>query len=148
MKCPYCHHSQSEVMETRDSEDLTAIRRRRECIKCQKRFTTYERVESAPLIVIKKDGRREQFSRDKLEMGVIKAAEKTMTAMEDVKKLVDEVERELRNLQGIEISSKNIGQLVMRKLKLINKIAYIRFASVYRKFDDLEDFEKEVKKLL
>lgn len=148
MKCPYCSHNQSEVVETRDSEDLGLIRRRRECLKCKKRFTTYERVENAPLVVIKKDGRREQFNRNKLEMGVIKAAEKTTTAMKEIIKLVDEVERELRHLEGIEISSKTIGQLVMKKLKELNKIAYIRFSSVYRKFADLEDFEKELRKLL
>src|SRR3972149_1641973 len=148
MKCPYCSHGQSEVVETRDSEDLTTIRRRRECLKCQKRFTTYERVENAPLVVIKNDGSRERFSRDKLEMGVVKAAEKTTLTMEEITRLIDEVERELRTLESIEIPSKTIGQLVMKKLKSINKIAYIRFASVYRKFADLEDFEKELKKLL
>lgn len=148
MKCPYCNHNQSEVVETRDSEDLTTIRRRRECLKCKKRFTTYERVENAPIVVIKKDGRREQFSRDKLKMGVVKAAEKTTMPMEEITKLVDEVERELRNLESIEIPSKTIGQLVMKKLKGLNKIAYIRFSSVYRKFADLEDFEKELKRLL
>lgn len=147
MKCPYCNDNQSEVVETRDSED-SVIRRRRECLKCQKRFTTYERVENAPLIVIKNDGRREQFNRDKMEMGVVKAAEKTTMSMEEIIKLVDDVERELRNLEGIEIASKTIGQLVMKRLKELNKIAYIRFSSVYRKFADLEDFEKELKKLL
>ena len=148
MKCPYCNDNQSEVVETRDSEDLTTIRRRRECLKCQKRFTTYERVENAPLVVIKNDGSRERFSRDKLEMGVVRAAEKTTLTMEEITRLIDEVERELRTLESIEIPSKTIGQLVMKKLKGINKIAYIRFASVYRKFADLEDFEKELKKLL
>jgi len=148
MKCPYCSDNQLEVVETRDSEDLTTIRRRRECLKCKKRFTTYERVENAPLVVIKKDGRREQFNRDKLKMGVIRAAEKTTMPMEEITKLVDEVERELRNLESIEMPSKTIGQLVMKRLKGLNKIAYIRFSSVYRKFADLEDFEKELKKLL
>ena len=148
MKCPYCNDNQSEVVETRDSEDLATIRRRRECLKCKKRFTTYERVENAPLVVIKKDGRREQFNRDKLKMGIVKAAEKTTMSMEEIIKLVDEVERELRHLEGIEIASKTVGQLVMKKLKQLNKIAYIRFSSVYRKFADLEDFEKELKKLL
>src|SRR3990172_11782471 len=104
MKCPYCNDNQSEVVETRDSEDLATIRRRRECLKCKKRFTTYERVENAPLVVIKKDGRREQFNRDKLKMGIVKAAEKTTMSMEEIIKLVDEVERELRNLEGIEIN--------------------------------------------
>lgn len=148
MKCPYCSYSQSEVMETRDSDDLATIRRRRECLKCKKRFTTYERVENAPLIVIKKDGSRKQFDRDKLKMGIVKAAEKTTMSMEEITKLVDEAERELRNLESIEIPSKSIGQLIMKKLKGINKIAYIRFSSVYRKFADLEDFEKELKRLM
>lgn len=148
MKCPYCNNNQSEVVETRDSEDLATIRRRRECLKCKKRFTTYERVENAPLVVIKKDGRREHFDRDKLKIGIMKAAEKTTMSMEEISKIVDEVERELRTMKGIEIPSKTIGQTVMRRLKGINKVAYIRFSSVYRKFADLEDFEKELKKLL
>lgn len=148
MKCPYCQNPETEVIETRDSEDLTSTRRRRECLKCQKRFTTYERVESAPLIVIKKDGRREQFDRAKLKMGIVKAAEKTTVPLEEIEKLVEEVERELKNLESIEIPSKTIGQSVMEKLKNLDKIAYIRYASVYRKFADLEDFEKELKKLL
>ncbi|MDP3998927.1 MAG: transcriptional regulator NrdR [bacterium] len=148
MKCPYCSNYQSEVVETRDNEDSAAIRRRRECLKCRKRFTTYERVENAPLIVIKRDGRREQFSRDKLKMGIIKAAEKTTMPMEEVAKLVDDTEKELRVLESIEIPAKTIGQLVMKKLKISNKIAYIRFSSVYQKFADLEEFEKELKKLL
>lgn len=105
-------------------------------------------MENAPLIVIKRDGRREQFDRDKLKMGIVKAAEKTTMSMEEINNLVDEAERELRNLESIEVPSKTIGQLVMKKLKGLNKIAYIRFSSVYRKFADLEDFEKELKRLL
>ncbi|OGG00962.1 transcriptional regulator NrdR [Candidatus Gottesmanbacteria bacterium RBG_16_38_7b] len=148
MRCPFCDHQDTEVVETRDSEDLSTISRRRECIKCTKRFTTYERVERVPLIVIKKDGRKEQFDRDKLKHGILKSCEKTIVGIEDIEKIVDDVEKELRSLDTIEVESKKIGQLVAQKLKKIDKIAYIRFASVFRRFVDLEDFEKELQKLL
>lgn len=148
MKCPYCYHTETEVIETRDSEDLATTRRRRECSKCTKRFTTYERVESVPLIVIKKDGRKEQFDRDKLKKGVIKACEKTMVGGEEIEKIVDEIEKELRGLEGVEVESKKLGQMAANRLKKLDKIAYIRFASVFRRFLDVEDFEKELQKLL
>ncbi|MBI3380182.1 transcriptional repressor NrdR [Candidatus Gottesmanbacteria bacterium] len=147
MKCPYCEHIDTEVIETRDSEDLGTTRRRRECSKCTKRFTTYERIESVPIIVIKKDGRKEQFERGKLQMGILKACEKTMVGIEDIERIVDEVERELRSLDGVEVESKKLGQMVAGRLKKIDKIAYIRFASVFRRFVDVEDFEKELQKL-
>lgn len=148
MKCPYCSHDNTDVVETRDSEDLGKTRRRRECGKCEKRFTTYERVESVPLIVIKKDGRKEQFERDKLKHGILKACEKTLVGLEDIERIIDEVDRELRGLDGVEIESKKLGQMVATRLKKIDKIAYIRFASVFRRFVDVEDFEKELHKLL
>ncbi|OGG03921.1 transcriptional regulator NrdR [Candidatus Gottesmanbacteria bacterium RBG_16_37_8] len=148
MRCPFCDHQDTEVVETRDSEDLATIRRRRECTKCTKRFTTYERVERIPLIVIKKDGRKEQFDRDKLKHGILKSCEKTIVGIEDIESIVEEVDKELRSLDTIEVDSKKIGQLVAQKLKKIDKIAYIRFASVFRRFVDLEDFEKELQKLL
>lgn len=148
MKCPYCSHTDTEVVETRDSEDLGTTRRRRECSKCEKRFTTYERIESIPLIVIKKDCRKEQFSRDKLKLGIVKACEKTVVGFEEIEKIVDEIERELRSMNGVEAESKKIGQMVATRLKKIDKIAYIRFASVFRRFVDVEDFEKELQKLL
>ena len=148
MRCPCCEYQDTEVIETRDSEDLSTIRRRRECTKCPKRFTTYERVERVPLIVIKKDGRKVQFDRDKLKHGILKSCEKTIVGIEDIEKIVDDVEKELRSLDTIEVESKKIGQLVAQKLKKIDKIAYIRFASVFRRFVDLEDFEKELQKLL
>lgn len=148
MKCPYCSHQDTEVVETREAEDLSKTRRRRECSKCSKRFTTYERIESVPIIVIKKDGRKEQFDRDKLKKGVIKACEKTMVGIEDIERIIDEVERELRGMDSVEVDSKKIGQLVAGRLKKIDKIAYIRFASVFRRFLDVEDFEKELHKLL
>lgn len=148
MKCPYCNHLDSEVVETRDSEDLTTTRRRRECGKCRKRFTTYERIENVPLIVVKKDGRKEQFYRDKLKHGILKACEKTRVGLEDIEAIVEAVERELKGFDTVEIESKKIGQLVATRLKKIDKLAYIRFASVFRRFVDVEDFEKELQKLL
>ncbi|KKR88457.1 MAG: Transcriptional repressor NrdR [Candidatus Gottesmanbacteria bacterium GW2011_GWA2_41_12] len=136
------------MVETRDNEDLTTTRRRRECLKCNKRFTTYERIETVPLTVIKKDGRREQFDREKLRSGVFKACEKTTVGISDIERIVDEVEKELRGLESVEIESKKVGQLAATRLKKIDKIAYIRFASVFRRFVDVEDFEKELQKLL
>ena len=148
MKCPYCNSRETEVIETRDSEDLETIRRRRACLSCQKRFTTYERVENVHLVVIKKDGTREQFNRDKLKGGIMNAAQKTTVATDTIEKIVSEVERELRSADSIEVESKKIGQIVANKLKKIDKIAYIRFSSVFRRFVDVEDFEKEVQKLI
>lgn len=148
MKCPYCGLSEIEVVETRDSEDLETIRRRRECLKCKKRFTTYERIENINLVVIKKDGRREQFDRDKLKRGIIRSCEKTKVSMEDIERIVTEIERELRGADSVEIESKKIGQLVATRLKKIDKVAYIRFSSVFRRFVDVEDFEKELKRLI
>lgn len=148
MKCPYCGSTETEVVETRDSEDLETIRRRRACITCQKRFTTYERIENINLVVIKKDGKREQFDRDKLKNGISRACEKTKVSVEKIEKIVTEVERELLTAESVEVESKKIGQMVAAKLKKIDKVAYIRFASVFRRFVDVEDFEKEVKKLI
>ncbi len=147
MKCPYCTHGESEVVETRDNDDLTVTRRRRQCIKCEKRFTTYERVEGNPLIVIKKDGRRESFDPEKIKKGLLRAGEKTTVTHKEIETIVDEVERELRGSDTIEIQSKKIGRLVAARLKKKDKIAYIRFSSVFQQFMDLEDFEKELKKL-
>ncbi|MEK7119610.1 MAG: transcriptional regulator NrdR, partial [Patescibacteria group bacterium] len=148
MKCPYCSFDTTEVIETRDSEDLSVTRRRRNCAKCEKRFTTYERLDSVPITVIKKDERRETFDRDKLQRGIWRASGKTTIKAEDVNRIVDEVERELIGGDTTEVPSKKIGELVARRLKKLDKIAYIRFASVFRQFVDIEDFEKEVKKLL
>lgn len=148
MRCPYCGHHETEVIETRDSEDLETIRRRRACLKCEKRFTTYERVENVNLYVIKKDGKREQFERDKLKRGILKACEKTTVAMEEIEKIVTEIERELRSADSVEVESRKLGQMVANKLKKIDKVAYIRFASVFKRFVDVEDFEKEVKRLI
>lgn len=147
MHCPYCGSKESEVVETRDSEDLDAIRRRRACQKCEKRFTTYERVENIYLMVIKKDKRREQFDRNKLRIGLLKAVEKTTVPLSEVDKAVTEIERELKGADSVEVESKRIGQMVAAKLKRMDKVAYIRFASVFKRFVELEDFEKEVKRL-
>lgn len=148
MKCPYCGSNETEVVETRDSEDLETIRRRRACLKCDKRFTTYERIENVHLVVIKKDGKREQFSRDKLKAGIVNACQKTKVSLDKIDKLVTEVERELRGGESVEIESNKIGQIVANKLKKIDKVAYIRFSSVFRRFVDVEDFEKELKRLI
>lgn len=148
MRCPYCGARETEVVETRDSEDLATIRRRRACLKCEKRFTTYERVENINLYVVKKDGRREQFDRDKLKNGIIRACEKTTVSVDAIEEIVTDVERELRGADSVEVESKKIGQLVASKLKKLDKVAYIRFASVFKRFVDIEDFEKEVKRLI
>ena len=148
MKCPYCGSKETEVVETRDSEDLETIRRRRSCLKCEKRFTTYERVENVTLVVIKKEGKREQFNRDKLKNGIIRSCEKTTVSVEQIERIVTEIEMELRGADSVEVESKKIGQLVATKLKKLDKVAYIRFSSVFKRFEDIEDFEKEVKKLI
>lgn len=134
-------------MDSRDSDDLATIRRRRECLHCQKRFTTYERSEMATLIVVKKDGSRQPFDRQKLITGMMKACEKRPVSLQIIEKAVEDIERDLRNRDSIEIESKIIGNLIMKKLKSIDKIAYIRFASVYREFEDVESFEKVVQTL-
>lgn len=148
MKCPYCAHTATDVIETRDNEDLTVTRRRRQCAQCAKRFTTYERVEHVPLTVIKKDERRETFDREKLKRGIWRASGKTTIKAQDIERIVDEVERELIGGDSTEISSQKIGDLVAKRLKKLDKVAYIRFASVFRRFVDVEEFEKELKKLL
>ena len=148
MYCIFCKNSDSEVIETRLSEDGGVIRRRRHCPKCQKRFTTYERVEELPILVIKRDGRRERFDREKLRRGIFKSCEKTKVTADQIEKIVSEVESELKQQDSTEIESKVIGNLVAKQLKKVDKIAYIRFASVFRRFVDVEDFEREVKKLL
>jgi len=148
MQCPYCKSTDSEVVETRVSEDGTNIRRRRTCSSCAKRYTTYERIENISLIIIKKSGRREQFDREKLRAGITRACEKTKVSAEQINNIVDEVERELITGDSVEIEAKKIGQLVAAKLKKLDKIAYIRFASVFKRFVDLEDFEKELRRLI
>ena len=147
MKCPYCGYEETQVIDTRETENLEATRRRRECLKCNKRFTTYERVEEADIIVVKKDGKRERFERQKLMNGILKACEKRSIPLEKVEKLVDDVESDLRKRDSVEVESKVIGEIAMKKLKTLDKVAYIRFASVYKEFEDIEKFEKELEKL-
>jgi len=148
MKCPYCAYEENQVLDSRDSEDLSSVRRRRECLKCGKRFTTYERVEMVDLFIIKKDGRREQFERNKLLVGIQRACEKRPISIDTIEDTVDEIEQNLRKRKTTEIPSKVIGEIVTRRLKALDKVAYIRFASVYRAFEDVESFEKEVQNLL
>ena len=147
MKCPYCGYEETQVIDTRETENLEATRRRRECLKCNKRFTTYERVEETEIVVVKKDGKRERFERQKVINGILKACEKRDISLEKIEKLVDDVESDLRKRDSVEVESKVIGELIMKKLKSLDKIAYIRFASVYREFEDLERFEEELEKL-
>ncbi|MDE1848703.1 MAG: transcriptional regulator NrdR [Nanoarchaeota archaeon] len=145
MNCPYCSHEESKVTNKRDSP--LGIRRRRECLKCGKRFTTYERIEKADFYVVKKDGRREKFSREKLEHGVEKAFEKRPVPKEKIEKMINEIEEHLRKTGKKEVKSSAIGELVMKKMKKLDHVAYIRFASVYRDFNDIKDFKEELKEL-
>ena len=144
MKCPFCLSEDTRVVDKRDSENAT--KRRRECLKCKKRFSTFERVEDIGVMVVKKDGRRELFSRDKLRAGIIRACEKRPVSQEQINNAVDEIEKAVRKEEK-EVSTKLIGELVMKKLKHLDKVAYIRFASVYRDFKDVGDFEKELKEI-
>lgn len=148
MICPFCSHSDTEVIETRIAENGTVVRRRRTCNKCGKRFTTYERVEEIPILVIKRDGKRERFDPEKLNRGILKATGKTTVTGEQIQQIVRQVHADLKTGDTTEVDSKVIGNLVAKRLKKLDKVAYIRFASVFRRFVDVEDFEREVKKLL
>ncbi len=145
MRCPYCFYEETKVLETRENDSST--RRRRECLGCEKRFTTHERVEGVQLIVIKKDGTKQQFDREKLKKGILRACEKRPVTLEVIDRTIDLIETKLRSLESIEVPSKLIGELAMRYLKKIDKVAYIRFASIYKEFEDVEDYEKELIKL-
>ena len=147
MKCPYCENEDIKVLDSRSADKNTSIRRRRECLSCKKRFTTYERCEDLTLMVIKKDNKRESFNRNKVLSGMIKSCEKTKVTREELEKACNEIEIELCKLNQKEVTSKMVGELIMEKLKKINKIAYVRFASVYREFKDVESFSEEIKKL-
>ena len=148
MKCPFCGHQEDKVVDSRASADGVSIRRRRECLGCAKRFTTYEHVEEQPLMIIKKDGRREPFDRHKLLAGLVKACEKRPVSMDELERLVDELERDLSQQFEREVSSREIGERVMKKLHALDPVAYVRFASVYREFKDVEQFMRELKDLL
>lgn len=148
MKCPYCSSSNTKVVDKRESGEPGVTRRRRECLKCGKRFTTYERIETLGLTIVKKSGVRENFDRHKLLMGLLRACEKRPIPREKVEKIIDDIEARLREYKKTEVDSKFIGELVMRKLKKLDKVAYIRFASVYREFTDPDSFKKELEKLI
>jgi len=145
--CPFCANETTRVLDKREGNNGKTTRRRRECQKCSRRFTTFERVETLDLLVVKKDGRREAFDRVKLRSGIIKSCEKRPVSAEEIEKIVDEIEAKLRKINTNEVSTKKIGELVTQRLKKLDEVAYIRFASVYRQFADIGDFEKELAKL-
>lgn len=146
MKCPFCSHLETQVLESRIAEDGSSFRRRRECEKCQKRFTTYERVERT-LLVVKKDGKRETFEREKIKKGILLACHKRPVSAEMIESIVEEVEQELLRKDSVEIPSRMIGNAILKRIKKIDKVAWLRFASVYLEFENLEDFEKTIEKL-
>ncbi len=148
MKCPFCGHNQDKVIDSREASEGQAVRRRRECQQCQRRFTTYERLEQSPLLVVKRDGRREPFDRKKILAGVLKACEKRPVPLEKIEALVDAVEREIGQEFDREVSSVEVGERVMKRLHELDEVAYVRFASVYRSFKDLNQFMKELRDLL
>ena len=148
MKCPYCGDQDSKVIDSRHSEDGASIRRRRECLACQKRFTTYETVESLPIIVVKKDGSRQSFDRTKILNGMVRACEKRPVSMAEMEAAVTDIEQVMQNSLEREISSSEIGVLVMERLKPLDEVAYVRFASVYRQFKDINSFMQELNKIL
>ncbi|MBE6796613.1 MAG: transcriptional regulator NrdR [Ruminococcaceae bacterium] len=148
MKCPFCSFEESKVIDSRPTDEGERIRRRRECISCGKRFTTYEIIESVPIMVVKRDKSRQPFDRDKLFSGIMRACEKRPVSVSVVERAVDEIEAEIQNSLDREVTSVKIGELVMDKLKDIDEVAYVRFASVYRSFKDINTFMNEVKKLL
>ena len=148
MKCPFCGHDNTRVIDSRPAEDNNSIRRRRVCDECDKRFTTYEKIETIPLIIIKKDNNRETYDRSKIVAGVLRACHKRPVSAGQIDKLVEEVETEIFNMEEREISTQDIGEMVMNKLKDMDAVAYVRFASVYREFKDINTFMDELKKVL
>ena len=148
MKCPFCGHAEDKVIDSRESKEGDLIRRRRECLECARRFTTYERIDTIPYMVIKKDGRREKFDRQKITNGLMKAVEKRPVSNRQIEKIIDEVESRLAEAPDRELSTTEIGEMLMSSLRAIDKIAYVRFASVYRDFQDVEAFLTEVTDLM
>ncbi len=148
MKCPFCGYSESRVVDSRPTDENEKIRRRRECMKCANRFTTYEVIETVPIVVVKKDKSREAFDRDKLVRGILRSCEKRPVAIEEIDRMVDKIEAELSNSLQREVTSYRIGELVMKYLKPIDEVAYVRFASVYRQFGDISAFMNELKSML
>ena len=148
MKCPYCGYSESKVIDSRPADEGSSIRRRRECLSCAKRFTTYETVESLPMVVVKKDGSRQSFERGKVLSGMIRACEKRPVPLAELEKIAGEIEQDLQNSMEREISTTDIGEKVMDRLRNVDQVAYVRFASVYRQFKDIDTFMAELNKLL
>lgn len=148
MRCPFCNEDNTKVVDSRPSDENNLIRRRRQCEACGKRFTTYEKIETIPLVIIKKDKTREPYNRNKLMNGVVRSCHKRSVSMSEIETLVDEIENSLYNSMKKEIKSKDIGEKVMEKLKLIDEVAYVRFASIYREFKDINTFMDELKKIL
>jgi len=148
MKCPFCNHENTRVIDSRPAEENNSIRRRRVCDECGKRFTTYEKVETIPLIIIKKDNNREAYDRSKIESGILRACHKRPVSASQITGLIDDVETEIFNLEEKEIPSGKIGEILMQKLKALDEVAYVRFASVYREFKDLNTFMDELKKVM
>lgn len=148
MKCPYCSATDTRVIDSRPAEDGSSIRRRRCCDECGKRFTTYEKIETIPLIVIKKDNNREQYDRSKIENGILSACYKRPISAEDIQKTIEKIETEIFSREEKEISTSVIGEIVMEKLKELDEVAYVRFASIYREFKDVNTFMAEIKKIL
>ncbi len=148
MRCLFCGHLESKVIDSRSTEEGNTIRRRRECLECGKRFTTYEKIETIPMIVIKKDGTRETFDRDKVLNGILRACEKRPVTLSDIEKLIDDIESKLYNMLEREVTSERVGEMVMERLKDIDDIAYVRFASVYRQFKDINSFMDELAKII
>ena len=148
MRCPYCSYSESKVIDSRPAEEGTTIRRRRECLSCGKRFTTYEIMERLPLLVIKRDGSRQSFDRMKVIGGMVKACEKRPVPVDEIERVADEIEQELQSSLEREVSSAQIGEMIMDRLKDLDQVAYVRFASVYRQFKDINTFLEELNKLL
>ena len=148
MKCPYCGYKESKVVDSRPADEGNSIRRRRECLACEKRFTTYETMESLPLVVIKKDGSRQSFDRRKVLSGMIRACEKRPVPLADLERIASEIEQDLQNSMEREISTEDVGEKVMERLRKMDQVAYVRFASVYRQFKDIDTFREELNKLL
>ncbi len=148
MRCLFCGHLESKVIDSRSTEEGTTIRRRRECLECGKRFTTYEKIETIPMIVVKKDGLRETWDREKVLNGILRACEKRPVTLSDIEKLIDDIESKLYNMLEREVTSEKIGEMVMERLKDVDDIAYVRFASVYRQFKDINSFMDELAKII
>ncbi|MBR2453262.1 MAG: transcriptional repressor NrdR [Clostridia bacterium] len=148
MRCLFCGHLESKVIDSRSTEEGTTIRRRRECLECGKRFTTYEKIETIPMIVVKKDGLRETWDREKVLNGILRACEKRPVTLSDIEKLIDDIESKLYNMLEREVTSERIGEMVMERLKDLDDIAYVRFASVYRQFKDINSFMDELAKII